>query len=323
MTIKNLLKKIAGTTLLMVTVAVALLGSSIVQNSETQPGNIVMIVEGNNEVAVGTEYEAKFNLLSRQSKDRKVTVRVGEEMIEIEDGIGKFTTIPKRPGEKRFPVTITVKRSNTGEKQTYHSQLSFKAIKTHFTVSADRMNVLYRGLTNPVSISVAGIRPSRITAEMTEGRLKRIEPGRYVARVPEVNNTKIRVSATFEDGSKTVLGHKEFRVKPLPKPDIRFGTHSDHYSSFDVEDIFAIVANMPRGFAFEGVRYVVTHFRLIYVPKNGTHKTLENDGPRLTPKMKNLLKSARTGDKIIIDQVKVRGPSGIENLTQSETLVID
>jgi gliding motility-associated protein GldM len=85
--------------------------------------------------------------------------------------------------------------------------------------SPERMNVLYLGVDNPVSIAVSGISMNRVTASIQHGEIAG-KNGNYIARVTGLAGpiTKLTI---FVDSKEVAT--KEFRVKNLPDPTPKVG----------------------------------------------------------------------------------------------------
>jgi len=86
------------------------------------------------------------------------------------------------------------------------------------TISADKMNVVYRGVKNPMTISFAGVSDNNIQAN-AQGLTKVSGVGKYVMDVTRVQGREvsINVTGTLPDGDK-VSDRATFRIKDLPKP---------------------------------------------------------------------------------------------------------
>ena len=182
----------------------------------------------------------------------------------------------------------------------------------------------YTGLKNPITVSVPDYKPNQIRASITKGELIQKKPGSYIAKVPEGRKTYIDVSVALKGGGTKSVGRKEFRIKPVPKPTPYFGSKaSGTISAGEVGIVEAIVASMGEGFAFEGVKYVVSHFRLTYVPKRGNFTEASNNGPRLTSEMERMLKDPKPGDKIIVDNIEAKGPDGVKRLPSTIVLTVE
>ena len=83
------------------------------------------------------------------------------------------------------------------------------------TISADKMNVVYRGVSNPMTIGFAGVAENNISASAPG--LSRRNGSSYVMNPGNGREVKINVSGTLPDGSK-VSDSKAFRIKDIPSP---------------------------------------------------------------------------------------------------------
>ena len=86
-------------------------------------------------------------------------------------------------------------------------------------VSLDKMNVVYRGVPNPISIAVNNAKSFVIFGN----GVSKNDEGKYVLRPGYTNETKVFVEIENFDGSKEVEEHI-FRTKGLPAP---IGTLND------------------------------------------------------------------------------------------------
>jgi len=86
------------------------------------------------------------------------------------------------------------------------------------TISADKMNVVYRGVKNPMTISFAGVSDNNVQAN-AEGLTKISGVGKYVMDATRIKGREvtINVSGTLPDGDK-VSDRATFRIKDLPRP---------------------------------------------------------------------------------------------------------
>ncbi len=81
-------------------------------------------------------------------------------------------------------------------------------------ISADKMNVVYRGVANPISVSMPGVSANKI--RVSAPGLKPSGKG-YVMNPPAQREVTINVNATLPNG-KGVSSKKVFRVKDIPSP---------------------------------------------------------------------------------------------------------
>ena len=82
------------------------------------------------------------------------------------------------------------------------------------TISADKMNVVYRGIPNPMTISFAGIASDKVSA--SAAGLRKSGKG-YMMTPSKGREVTINVTGTLPDGGK-VSDKKKFRIKDIPRP---------------------------------------------------------------------------------------------------------
>jgi len=88
------------------------------------------------------------------------------------------------------------------------------------TISADKMNSVYRGVDNPMTVSFAGIPDNAVTASASGGNFRKgSKSGQYNWNVSSASGTTAVVSVTgkMSDG-KSVTSKKTFNVRPIPAP---------------------------------------------------------------------------------------------------------
>jgi len=83
-------------------------------------------------------------------------------------------------------------------------------------ISADKMNVVYRGIANPITISIPGIADNLVSASGT-GLSKSSGIGKYIMVPSEGREVTIRVSGKLPSG-ETVSTTGNFRIKDIPSP---------------------------------------------------------------------------------------------------------
>ena len=105
--------------------------------------------------------------------------------------------------------------NGNGEIIKRNFEQKYTVVDPSATVSADLMNVLYAGYSNPLSVSVPGVPLNKVQATMTGGTLQPVGPGRYIARPTAVGqNVTITVTST-NTGRPQQMGQFTFRVRRL------------------------------------------------------------------------------------------------------------
>tara|TARA_B100000795_G_scaffold88781_1_gene64600 strand:- start:28825 stop:30390 length:1566 start_codon:yes stop_codon:yes gene_type:complete len=83
------------------------------------------------------------------------------------------------------------------------------------TIAADKMNVVYRGVSNPMTITFAGIQDSKIRANAPG--LSKVKGSSYAMNPGTGREVTITVSGTLPDGDP-VRDNATFRIKDIPRP---------------------------------------------------------------------------------------------------------
>ena len=167
------------------------------------------------------------------------------------------------------------------------------------TISADKMNVVYRGVVNPMTISFAGISADKISAS-APGLSTSGTPGAFSMRPGTGTEVVINVTGTLPDGSK-VSDKKTFRIKGIPGPTgtIRgeMGVVKGPKSSLEISTIGAKLVD----FDFEvGLDVVGFNFKVAGQP------TVVVPGNKLNAQCKAVLSKAGRGDQVTISEIKTK-----------------
>ncbi|MBF0694240.1 MAG: gliding motility protein GldM [Flavobacterium sp.] len=167
------------------------------------------------------------------------------------------------------------------------------------TISADKMNVVYRGVVNPMTISFAGVSDNNVTAS-APGLTKAGGVGKYNVSPGKGNELVINVTAKLPDG-KTVADKKVFRIKGIPGPSgtIRgeVGVVKGPKSSLEVSTVGAKLED----FDFE-VGLNVTGFNL----KVTGQPTVVVQGNKMNAQAKAVIAKAGRGDQVTISEIKTK-----------------
>jgi len=167
------------------------------------------------------------------------------------------------------------------------------------TISADKMNVVYRGVINPISISFAGVSDNNVTAN-APGMTKGSGTGKYNINPGQGRELMINVSAKLPDG-KVVADKKMFRIKSIPSPVGAIGgvigSTSGQKSRLEVSQVTAVLED----FDFEvNLKVVQFSFKVPGQP------TVIVTGDRVNAQCKNALARATRGEQVIISEIKTK-----------------
>ncbi|WP_395045764.1 gliding motility protein GldM [Flavobacterium sp.] len=162
------------------------------------------------------------------------------------------------------------------------------------TISADKMNVVYRGVPNPMTISFAGVANNKVKAS-AQGMSG--SDGKYVLRAGSGTSVMINVSATLPDG-KVVSDKKEFRIKGLPAPTGKIrGEVAAKGQKGNLES--CTISAVMEDFDFP-VTVNVTQFN-IKVPGQ---PTIVVSGSKMDGRARSAIQKATRGDVVVISEIK-------------------
>ncbi|MEX0314669.1 MAG: gliding motility protein GldM [Allomuricauda sp.] len=163
-------------------------------------------------------------------------------------------------------------------------------------ISADKMNVVYRGVSNPMTISIPGIPDNKVRASAT-GLTKR-SGSNYVMNPGKGRTVTITASGTLPDG-KPISTKSEFRIKDIPRPGgtVRGEAGSVKMPRRNLE--ISTVGAMLEDFDFD-LNLAVNGFKF----KVPGQPTIVVKGNKLNSQAKSALKRARRGDAVQIFDIQ-------------------
>ena len=166
-------------------------------------------------------------------------------------------------------------------------------------ISADKMNVVYRGLPNPMTISFAGIGDNNVTAS-APGLVKAGANGKYNLNPGSGEEVTVSVTGKMSDG-KTVADKKVFRIKGIPAPQAAIGgTAGSQKGAKSRLQSSQITAVLP-DFLYD-LKFQVTQF-VLKVPGQAS---IVVNGDRVNAQCVAALARASKGDQITISDVKTK-----------------
>ena len=259
-------------------------------------------------VIVGQPYTAQVFLTASDSHS-KPDITVGGSSLPIENGQGKYVGNTSSEGIKTWTGVIRVKQTD-GTVKTYTTPVqTYQVAKPSAVVSPDKMNVLYIGVDNPLSISAPGISREQLHVSISSGSLTQASPGHYMARVSSIGTAKVTIAGELEKGKTQVLGTTEFRVKRIPDPIAQFaGKSSGSTSAVNLRAQDRIFAHLEN-FEFEA-KFNITRFTLYIQKPRQDYVIIKGTGSELNSQMRAAMASITPGTRVLFDDITAVGPDG-------------
>ncbi|MFC7356676.1 gliding motility protein GldM [Jejudonia soesokkakensis] len=219
---------------------------------------------------------------------RKLT----ESQYTIESGKVKLNIGAGAPGDHKIEGNLIFLEN--GERTEIPVNLAFATISkpNAAVIAADKMNVVYRGVDNPMTVSIPGIPDNKVSA--SGAGLSKVSGSKYVMRPQTGNTVNITASGTLPDGQR-VSSSSEFRIKGIPAPAGTIRGESGRVpmqrNGLEISSVGAVLED----FDFDlGLRVTGFSFKVPNQP------TVVVSGTTLNAQAKNALRSAKRGDVVSI-----------------------
>jgi gliding motility-associated protein GldM len=238
--------------------------------------------------------------------------------LEGENGIVKLKIAAGNPGEQKYAGLIKIMDPN-GQPKYYGFKDKYSILKPSATIAAEKMNVLYAGIANPVSVS-APVDPGKLSVSFPGCNVTNAGGGKFNVSVPAsmigktVNAT---VSAKLGDAASKNLGATTFRVKRVPDPRavLGAGIRGGKRAKAELTANPVLRATMGEDFAYD-LKWKVNSFRVIFVSKGMEDPAIACQGGALSETVKNKIKKASANTVIYFTDIKVSSEAGTRTLDE-------
>ena len=255
----------------------------------------------------GQPYKAEVFLTASDSKSQPA-ISVNGSPLQIVDGKGVYNVSTSKEGIFSWTGVVQVKQTDGSMKEYRTATQTYQVARPSAVVSPDKMNVLYIGVDNPLSVSAAGTPTDKVKVSMTGGSLSG-SGGKYNARVSSPGTARISISAEVAPGKIQTLSTTEFRVKRIPDPIAKFaGKTGGSMATVALKAQNAIFAKLDN-FDFDAT-FKVTKFTMIIAKPRADAIVLSTSGGQLSSSMKSALNGITPGTRVIFDNIVAVGPDG-------------
>lgn len=264
----------------------------------------------------GGTYSANIVLAAIDTTQRP-TIYINGSKLNNANGLYEFTA--GALGTHDYSGYIEVLRGD-GSVAKHPFQSSYTVIEPMATISPTMMNVLYAGISNPISISVPGVPMSAVQATMTNGTLTR-NGDTWSAQPGKVGSEAV-ISVTAQMEGRTMnVGSMTFRVRKLPDPTVYLpikdaSGNVNHYKGSPKRISKAqLMAAEGLGAAIDddilNVTYQVVSFSTVFLDQMGNAIPEVSNGSRFSDRQREQFKRLKAGKSFFISNVKAKGPDGI------------
>jgi gliding motility-associated protein GldM len=232
----------------------------------------------------------------------------GSGATKVENGISYFKGNAGGMGAHTINVSVAF-TDQDGKAQTKSFPVNYLVGQSNASIGLDKMNVLYIGVDNPVTIAASGGGDDKVQASISGGggSLNRVGGGKYIARVTsQADNCTISVNV---DGK--LAGQQVFRVRNIPSAQAYVGGQP---SGANVSaGAFRAQGGVGAGikdFPFE-LSYDVESFTFTIDTDDGDIVPVPCNGASFSQAVRNAMNlHLKAGKLVTIDNIRVRGPDG-------------
>lgn len=274
----------------------------------------------------GQSYKARV-VLAAVDTTRRPDIYVDGRLLTSTDG--DFSINATAAGTYDYSGHVRLMHDD-GSCATHNFSSSYTVIEPAATVSATMMNVLYAGISNPLSISVPGVPAAAVSAKMTNGSL--VRRGDVWVATPDAvgKDAVISVSADIDGASTTVATHV-FRVRRLPDPAayisyVDASGHVRQYKGSGPMPKSALLKTPVLEAAIDDgmldAKFTVLGFQTVFFDAMGNAMPENSDGAEFSARQRQQIQRLARGKRFYISGIRAKGPDGtVRNLSPIEVIV--
>jgi gliding motility-associated protein GldM len=224
-----------------------------------------------------------------------------------EDGAAHVKLAGGGLGAHTVPVHIVYKDQD-GNPQIIDKTVSYTVGEASASIALDKMNVLYIGVDNPITVAASGAGDDKVQPVITGGggSVTKVGKGKYIAHVTSVTDNCI-ITVTAEGKA---LGASTFRVRTVPTPVASVGQFaSGENVSAGAFKAMPGVSAYIKDFPFE-LKYSVASYSISADNDDGDIVTAECQGYAWSSKAQSIISTLKPGRTVTVDGIYAIGPDG-------------
>ncbi|MCL2247242.1 MAG: gliding motility protein GldM [Lentimicrobiaceae bacterium] len=217
-----------------------------------------------------------------------------------------------------FSYTGLVKMmGGDGTEQKHPFEGKYTVMAPSATVAADKMNVLYAGIENPISVSTS-ITAEKTSISLSGGTYSKTGPGTYNISIPEsLIGKTVTISAIADmNGKQQTMGSVNFRVKRVPDPVAALGGSNKGGGKVSKAELLAnpfILADMGTDFVYD-LKWTVNSYQVTFLIKGIEDAPIVCNNRQFSDAIKNKINSCGTGTTIFFSEIKASSVAGTRSL---------
>jgi gliding motility-associated protein GldM len=252
----------------------------------------------------GDKFEADIYLAAySKSPGANISISANGSGLPLKEGVAHYETTPGGIGKQTVNATASIRNPLTGTTKTVQGTFEYEVGEKSGAISAEKMNVFYMGVDNPVAISAAGVSSNslRLNCSGCES-LNKQNDNNYNVRVSRPGEVSLTMTG---DGGFTVT--KKFRAKQIPDPIAitTFNKKGGFASSGEMASFGGVIAKLEN-FDFDA-KCSIQSYVLFRVPRREDPQQANVSGPT-NGEAQRICQLAKPGDQYQFMEIKGRCP---------------
>ena len=284
------------------------------------------VIPNSQTIVRGDKFSARI-VMAAVDTTQQPQIFIGGREVDLPGGL--YETVTGRTGDFTLTGYIQVANGN-GDMLRRDFEQKYTVVDPSATVSADLMNVLYAGYSNPLSVSVPGVPLNKVQATMSGGTLQPVGPGRYIAR-PSAVGQDVTITVTSTNTGRTQqMGQFKFRVRRLPDPTPYIAMKDEQgspirYKGGGLSKAQLMVADGIGAAIDDGIldiAFRVQSFETVFFDNMGNAVPMVSDGANFSARQKDTFRKLQRNKRFYITRVNATGPDGIQRKLNATMEVI-
>jgi len=255
-------------------------------------------------------YVGDYDVLGNGRFKMKGKEGIDYESVKVINGKGIFAKRSRQGGIQKWGGLIEMK-TETGTKM-YPFSGEYLVAEKMVVAAPTNMNVLYKGIENPITVSVAGYNASQISVQCSNGTIATVnkKAGKYVvkpSKLVQKNSPIINLYVTSE-GKRKLMGSVDFKVKDVPPPEImcakKFGGVISKGDLSSATGLFCVMKDFP--FDRDALSYQVISYDVIAYNGDIRINIPPVKGFKFNKKVRDAIKGTPPGENVVFTNIKVK-----------------
>ena len=269
----------------------------------------------------GDKFSAQI-VMAAVDTTQQPQIYIGGRHMNLRNNTYEITT--GSTGEFNLTGYITMQNGKGDVIRRDFSQ-KYTVVDPSATVSADLMNVLYAGYTNPMSISIPGVPLNKVSATMSGGTLQPVGPGKYIARPASVGKDVTINVMSLSTGQARQVGQFTFHVRKLPDPTAYIAIGTNRYRGGGLAKASLMGVDGLKAAIDDGlldIQFRVLSFETVFFDNMGNAVPMASAGASFSQRQKAAFRGLSRNRRFYISRVTAVGPDGITRTLPSSMEVI-